>query len=553
MAAKIRLSKNAVLHLHRHGLQQTDPFEPAYVQVMSIYQAFVDAATVSLDPAYQGQNTVYEFRRPEAKVDSLQTGLLAPCVPASTSWLNAPPIVLLGEVVRVRRFPREIHQSGVRALRPVEHQRKCVAPPAACAGLCLPFSPATPVIPALHARLDRHTALASHCQLRLLANLDSIDMAASGFELNREALIYPEPTVPHTDAASTPGATDPLRQQLLDTRVFLGQAINDLKGLGQQKGCLIVTLLRKSPIYCHARADTTQKYPVRAYLEVRDHVGGPKAVIVLWTRAVHLFYECLEVGDVLVIENYNLRRPTMFLPIFSNAELEISANSSHLETRIRILSPAQVTRIQPNVPSLGQELCLRPRIVAPACENGSGTSIAGIVTHVGRLRRTTIRHRACLQRWIKVVDFSQGDRPWLVALDCAANAELFFDLSPGMAVLIMDLKLQWILPAPDVLSYNVCREPFLFSTDRTRMCALLDAEYEARFPQIAALVDTVHGLVPILKHVAEHREEVKRHGLVGGWLPYRYLIEELGWQDSLDWAKDLTPMATLFEASVCMR
>ncbi|XP_034034633.1 RPA-related protein RADX isoform X2 [Thalassophryne amazonica] len=200
---------------------------------------------------------------------------------------------------------------------------------------------------------------------------------------------------------------------------------------------LLVKIMHKSRLRYYGKFGLKIDYPYQAYFEVADQSGAMS--LVLWNELCLEFYQRLNVGTVLYIQNYTLKksysnrsRPQMDqCRIKTFTSIEICLNPRNPTSVITVVSPKSV-QPQWGLPDVAYQFTTRSEVEELA--NNSVCDVIGLVTFVGRVERVKSRgnkgpEKYWTYRWVHAVD-GTSDHPFILELFSSSQSEMFSHICP---------------------------------------------------------------------------------------------------------------------------
>ncbi|KAM4545761.1 RPA-related protein RADX isoform 2-T2 [Odontesthes bonariensis] len=200
---------------------------------------------------------------------------------------------------------------------------------------------------------------------------------------------------------------------------------------------LLVKIIHKSRLRYYGKFGLKIDYPYQAYFEVADQSGTMS--LVLWNELCPEFYQRLNVGTVLYLQNYSLKqsysnrsRPQMDHHRMKNFNsVEICLNPRNPASVITVVSPKNVTP-QWGLPEVSYQFTTRSELEKLA--NNSACDIIGLVTFVGRVERVKSKGNKAPEkywtyRWVHAVD-GTSNHPFILELFSSSQAEIFSHICP---------------------------------------------------------------------------------------------------------------------------
>ncbi|KAM7397758.1 hypothetical protein PAMA_005877 [Pampus argenteus] len=202
---------------------------------------------------------------------------------------------------------------------------------------------------------------------------------------------------------------------------------------------LLVKIIHKSRLRYYGKFGLRIDYPYQAYFEVADQSGTMS--LVLWNELCPEFYQRLNVGTVLYLQNYTLKqsysnrsRPQMdHYRIKSFNSVEICLNPRNPVSVITVVSPKSVLP-QWGLPEVSYQFVTRSELDKLA--NNAACDIIGLVTFVGRVERVKSKgnkvsgpEKFWTYRWVHAVD-GTTDQPFILELFSSSQPEIFSRICP---------------------------------------------------------------------------------------------------------------------------
>ncbi|XP_032390416.1 RPA-related protein RADX [Etheostoma spectabile] len=200
---------------------------------------------------------------------------------------------------------------------------------------------------------------------------------------------------------------------------------------------LLVRILHKSRLRYYGKFGLKIDYPYQAYFEVADQSGTMS--LVLWNELCPEFYQRLNVGTVLYIQNYTLKQsysnrshPQMDhhrMKTFNS--VEICLNPRNPASVITVVSPKSVLP-QWGLPEVSYQFTNSSEL--ENVSNNSACDVIGLVTFVGRIERVKSKgntgpEKYWTYRWIHAVD-GTSDRPFILEVFSSSQPEVFSRICP---------------------------------------------------------------------------------------------------------------------------
>ncbi|XP_008292217.1 uncharacterized protein CXorf57 [Stegastes partitus] len=200
---------------------------------------------------------------------------------------------------------------------------------------------------------------------------------------------------------------------------------------------LLVKIIHKSRLRYYGKFGLKIDYPYQVYFEVADQSGTMS--LVLWNELCPEFYQRLNVGTVLYLQNYTLKqsysnrsRPQMDhhrMKTFTS--VEICLNPRNPASVITVVSPKSVLP-QWGLPEVSYQFTTRSELEKLA--NNSACDVICLVTFVGRVERVKSKgnkgpEKYWTYRWVHAVD-GTSDQPFILELFSSSQAEVFSRICP---------------------------------------------------------------------------------------------------------------------------
>ncbi|XP_019719515.1 uncharacterized protein CXorf57-like, partial [Hippocampus comes] len=200
---------------------------------------------------------------------------------------------------------------------------------------------------------------------------------------------------------------------------------------------LLVKILQKSRLRYYGKIGSKIDFPYQAYFEVADQSGIMS--LVLWNELCPQFYNSLNVGTVLYIQNYALKqsysnrsRPQMdHYGIKMFTSIEICLNARNPTSIITVVPPKNV-QPQWSLPDVSYRFATRSDV--ETFPNNSVCDIIGLVTFVGRVERVKRKGNTGPEkywsfRWVHAVD-GTSEHPFVLELFSSSQPEIFGNIWP---------------------------------------------------------------------------------------------------------------------------
>ncbi|XP_077360921.1 LOW QUALITY PROTEIN: RPA-related protein RADX [Festucalex cinctus] len=200
---------------------------------------------------------------------------------------------------------------------------------------------------------------------------------------------------------------------------------------------LLVKIIQKSRLRYYGKFGSKIDFPYQAYFEVADQSGIMS--LVLWNELCPQFYNSLNVGTVLYIQNYALKlsysnrsRPQMdHYGIKTFTSIEICLNARNPTSLITVVPPKNV-HPQWSLPNVSYRFATRSAIETLA--NNAVCDIIGLVTFVGRVERIKGKGNSGPEkywsfRWVHAID-GTSEHPFVLELFSSSQPEIFGSICP---------------------------------------------------------------------------------------------------------------------------
>ncbi|MED6283796.1 hypothetical protein CHARACLAT_012595 [Characodon lateralis] len=200
---------------------------------------------------------------------------------------------------------------------------------------------------------------------------------------------------------------------------------------------LLVKIIHKSRLRYYGKFGLRIDYPYQAYFEVADQSGTMS--LVLWNELCPEYYQRMNVGAVLYLQNYTLKqrysnrsRPQMdHHRMKSFTSVEICLNPRNPAAVITVVSQKSVLP-QWGLPEVSYQFTTRSEL--EKLSNGSACDVIGLVTFVGRIERVKSKvnkapEKYWTYRWIHAVD-GTSDHPFILELFSSSQPEIFNQICP---------------------------------------------------------------------------------------------------------------------------
>ncbi|XP_044079200.1 RPA-related protein RADX isoform X2 [Siniperca chuatsi] len=200
---------------------------------------------------------------------------------------------------------------------------------------------------------------------------------------------------------------------------------------------LLVKIIHKSRLRYYGKFGLKIDYPYQVYFEVADQSGTMS--LVLWNELCPEFYQRLNVGTVLYLQNYTLKQsysnrshPQMDhhrMKTFNS--VEICLNPRNPASVITVVSPKSVLP-QWGLPEVSYQFTTRSEL--EKLSNNSACDVIGLVTFVGRVERVKSKgnkgpEKYWTYRWIHAVD-GTSNHPFILEVFSSSQPEIFSRICP---------------------------------------------------------------------------------------------------------------------------
>uniref|UniRef100_A0A1A7WHV3 Chromosome X open reading frame 57 n=1 Tax=Iconisemion striatum TaxID=60296 RepID=A0A1A7WHV3_9TELE len=200
---------------------------------------------------------------------------------------------------------------------------------------------------------------------------------------------------------------------------------------------LLVKIIHKSRLRYYGRLGLKIQYPYQAYFKVADKSGIMS--LVLWNDLCPEFYQRMNVGTVLYLQNYVLKesysnrsRPQMSHHGMTNfSSSEISLNYRDPAAVITIVSPKSV-QPQWGLPEVSYQFTCRSEL--ENLPTDYVCDVIGLVTFAGRVERVVSKgnkgpEKYWTYRWVHAVD-GTSEQPFILELFSSSHPEIFGHICP---------------------------------------------------------------------------------------------------------------------------
>ncbi|KAM6983494.1 RPA-related protein RADX [Tautogolabrus adspersus] len=200
---------------------------------------------------------------------------------------------------------------------------------------------------------------------------------------------------------------------------------------------LLVKIIHKARLRYYGKFGLKIDYPYQAYFEVADQSGTMS--LVLWNELCPEFYQRLNVGTVLYLQNYSLKQsyskrshPQMDhhrLKTFNS--VEICLNPRNPVSVITVVSQKSVLP-QWGLPEVSYQFTTRSEL--EKLSKNSACDVICLVTFVGRVERVKSKcnkgpDKYWTYRWIHAVD-GTSEQPFILEVFSSSQPEVFSGICP---------------------------------------------------------------------------------------------------------------------------
>ncbi|XP_041750854.1 RPA-related protein RADX isoform X2 [Coregonus clupeaformis] len=200
---------------------------------------------------------------------------------------------------------------------------------------------------------------------------------------------------------------------------------------------LIVRVIHKSRLRYYGKPGLKIDYPYQAYFEVADQSGTMS--LVLWNELCPEWYQRLNVGTVLYLQNYTLKqsyqnrsRPHIDnhrMKSFHSVEMCLNPRNP---TAVLTVVPAKSVPPQWGLPEVSYQFAIRSELESLA--SNSACDVIGLVTFVSRVERiknkgNTGPEKYWTYRWVHAVD-GTSNIPFILEIFASSQPEIFNGIYP---------------------------------------------------------------------------------------------------------------------------
>uniref|UniRef100_A0A3P9MR44 RPA1 related single stranded DNA binding protein n=1 Tax=Oryzias latipes TaxID=8090 RepID=A0A3P9MR44_ORYLA len=229
---------------------------------------------------------------------------------------------------------------------------------------------------------------------------------------------------------------------------------------------LLVKVIHKSKLRYYGKFGSKIDYPYMAYFEVADQSGIMS--LVLWNELCPKFYQRLNVGTVLYLQNYTLKpsytnrtRPQMdHHRMKSYNSLEIVLNPHGPASLITVVSPKTV-QPQWGLPDVSYRFISRSELDRQA--DNFACDVIGLVTFVGRVERVKSKvdkEKYWTYRWVHAVD-GTSNQPFILELFSSSRVEIFNNICPMTYLVCTQMRVCQVTGSQPYLTSSCETEMFI--------------------------------------------------------------------------------------------
>ncbi|XP_006871133.1 PREDICTED: uncharacterized protein CXorf57 homolog [Chrysochloris asiatica] len=273
---------------------------------------------------------------------------------------------------------------------------------------------------------------------------------------------------------------------------------------------LLVRILYKSKLRYYGKPDKKIAEPYQTFLEVADNSG--MVSVVMWNALCPEWYKCLQVGFVLLLQQYNVKKSypsrTQPLPVDPQMKListmEICLNRQDPPTNISIIPEKQV-KPEWRLPKLSNRFVTRSEL--DDLPENHLCDVIGILVFVGRVQRLKKKENRddfWTYRWVHIAD-GTSEQPFIVELFSTSQPEIFENIYPMTYFMCTQLK---VVRSND----QVPKLLYLTTTDESRIFIIGPRGQPYTY-------DTkVKNFIQWIKTKPDHGE--MKNTVFGGYYPY---------------------------------
>ncbi|KAJ8401826.1 hypothetical protein AAFF_G00377970 [Aldrovandia affinis] len=221
------------------------------------------------------------------------------------------------------------------------------------------------------------------------------------------------------------------------SRMILLSDLESVFGRSHHHLPLLVRIMHKSRLRFYGKFDTKIDIPFQAYFEVADQSGSMS--MVLWNALCPEWYQSLNVGTVIYLQNYTLKQSyqNRSRPILADPQMkaftavEIGLNPRSPTAIIDVVPPKSV-KPQWGLPDILYKFITRSEL--DSLPNNSTCDVIGLVTFVGRCERIRSKGNTALEkywtyRWVHALD-GTSDSPFVLEIFASSQPEIFSEIYP---------------------------------------------------------------------------------------------------------------------------
>ncbi|XP_054977109.1 RPA-related protein RADX [Sorex araneus] len=279
---------------------------------------------------------------------------------------------------------------------------------------------------------------------------------------------------------------------------------------------LLVRIMHKSKLRYYGKPHNKTPEPYQAFLEVADSSGT--ATVTLWSTLCREWYKNLNVGLVLLLQDYSVRKRFPFrkqplpvdpqMKVISSIEICLSLHDS--PNNITLIPEIQVKPAW-ELPRLKHHFLLRSEL--DNVPENTICDIIGFVVFVGRVQRSRKKENHedfWIYRWIHVID-GTSKLPFIVKLFSTSQPEVFTSISPLVSFVCTQLKVIRI-------NNEVRNMLYLITTNESRMFTT------AHKGQAYTREDKVRRFTQWFKEKS-YRGEMNIYTVIGGYYAYPPVLD----------------------------
>lgn len=199
---------------------------------------------------------------------------------------------------------------------------------------------------------------------------------------------------------------------------------------------LLVRIMHKSRLRYYGKPHKKMIEPYQTFLEVADNSGTVS--VIMWNALCPEWYKCLQVGLVLLLQDYSVKKSFPFrlppLPVDPQIKqistMEICLNLRDPPTNINIIPERQV-KPEWRLPKLNHRFITRSEL--DDMPEKQICDVVGVLVFVGRVQRLKKKENSedfWSYRWIHIAD-GTSDQPFIVELFSTSQPEIFENICPS--------------------------------------------------------------------------------------------------------------------------